>query len=83
VVLATFCGQEYLPDFVPAMKRAAAIVTDEGGPCHAAIVSRAWRPASLARNGQRRRSLRVAATVDGSRGLVYEGKLNRLAWAQE
>jgi phosphoenolpyruvate synthase/pyruvate phosphate dikinase len=29
------------PDFVPAMKRAAAIVTDEGGiTCHAAIVSR-------------------------------------------
>jgi len=29
------------PDMVPAMKRAAAIVTDEGGrTCHAAIVSR-------------------------------------------
>lgn len=29
------------PDYVPAMKRAAAIVTDEGGvTCHAAIVSR-------------------------------------------
>lgn len=29
------------PDFVPAMKRAAAIVTDDGGiTCHAAIVSR-------------------------------------------
>ena len=29
------------PDFLPAMKRAAAIVTDEGGiTCHAAIVSR-------------------------------------------
>lgn len=29
------------PDFVPAMERAAAIVTDEGGiTCHAAIVSR-------------------------------------------
>jgi len=29
------------PDFVPAMKRASAIVTDEGGiTCHAAIVSR-------------------------------------------
>lgn len=29
------------PDFVPAMKKAAAIVTDEGGiTCHAAIVSR-------------------------------------------
>jgi len=30
-----------MPSFVPAMKRAAAIVTDEGGvTCHAAIVSR-------------------------------------------
>jgi len=29
------------PDFVPAMKKAGAIVTDEGGiTCHAAIVSR-------------------------------------------
>ncbi len=29
------------PDFVPAMKKAAAIITDEGGiMCHAAIVSR-------------------------------------------
>jgi phosphohistidine swiveling domain-containing protein len=30
-----------VPDFLPAMKKAAAIVTDEGGiTCHAAIVSR-------------------------------------------
>lgn len=30
-----------MPDFVPAMKRAAAIVTDEGGiSCHAAIIAR-------------------------------------------
>ncbi len=29
------------PDFVPAMKKAAAIITDEGGiTCHAAIISR-------------------------------------------
>jgi pyruvate,water dikinase len=29
------------PDYVPAMKKAAAIVTNEGGiTCHAAIVSR-------------------------------------------
>ena len=29
------------PDYVPAMKKAAAIITDEGGvTCHAAIVSR-------------------------------------------
>jgi pyruvate,water dikinase len=30
-----------MPDFAPAMKKAAAIVTDEGGlTCHAAIISR-------------------------------------------
>ncbi|MBI5614473.1 hypothetical protein HY947_06105 [Candidatus Gottesmanbacteria bacterium] len=30
-----------MPDFLPAMKKAAAIVTDEGGIlCHAAIVAR-------------------------------------------
>lgn len=30
-----------IPDFVPAMKKAAAIITDEGGiTCHAAIISR-------------------------------------------
>ena len=29
------------PDFVPAMRKAAAIITNEGGiTCHAAIVSR-------------------------------------------
>jgi pyruvate,water dikinase len=29
------------PDFVPAMRKAVAIITDEGGiTCHAAIVSR-------------------------------------------
>ena len=30
-----------MPEYVPLMKKAAAIVTDEGGiTCHAAIVSR-------------------------------------------
>jgi pyruvate,water dikinase len=30
-----------MPDFLPAMKKAAAFVTDEGGmACHAAIVAR-------------------------------------------
>jgi pyruvate,water dikinase len=30
-----------MPDYVPAMKKAAAIVTDEGGvTCHASIISR-------------------------------------------
>ena len=30
-----------LPDYIPSMKKAAAIITNEGGiTCHAAIVSR-------------------------------------------
>ncbi|MDP3964068.1 MAG: PEP-utilizing enzyme [bacterium] len=34
------CGMT-MPDYVPVMKRAAAVVTDEGGAtCHAAIISR-------------------------------------------
>ena len=34
------CGMT-LPDYVPAMKKSAAIITDEGGvTCHAAIISR-------------------------------------------
>lgn len=34
------CGMT-LPDYVPAMRRAVAIITDEGGiTCHAAIISR-------------------------------------------
>ena len=66
------------PDMVPAMERAAAIVTDEGGPLsHAAIVSRELgipcvvgteKATKLLKNGQ-------IVTVDGTKGLVYEGKL--------
>jgi len=34
------CGMT-LPDYVPAMKKSAVIITDEGGiTCHAAIISR-------------------------------------------
>ncbi len=68
------------PDFVPAMKRAVAIVTDRGGrTAHAAIVSRelgipcvvgAERATTTVTDGQ-------IITVDGSRGKVYEGKMTR------
>ncbi|MDP2948019.1 MAG: phosphoenolpyruvate synthase, partial [Chloroflexota bacterium] len=75
------------PDFVPAMKRAAAIVTDRGGrTCHAAIVSRelgipcvvgAGDATTVLRNGQ-------LVTVDGSGGKVYAGRAEaRLAWAAQ
>jgi pyruvate,water dikinase len=66
------------PDMVPAMEKAAAIVTDEGGPLsHAAIVSRELgipcvvgteKATKILKNGQ-------IVTVDGTKGIVYEGKL--------
>jgi len=68
------------PDFVPAMKRAAAIVTDRGGrTAHAAIVSRelgipcvvgAERATTSLSDGQ-------VITVDGSKGNIYDGKVAR------
>jgi len=66
------------PDMVPAMRKVAAIVTDEGGmTCHAAIVSRELgTPAvvgtktatAVLTNGQ-------VVTVNGEMGLVYEGAI--------
>lgn len=64
------------PDFVPAMKKVVAIVTDKGGQTsHAAIVSRelgipcvvgAKTATKDLKNGQ-------LITVNGSRGEIYEG----------
>ena len=66
------------PDYVPGMKRAAAIVTDTGGmTSHAAIVSRelgvpcvvgAAGATSVLKEGQ-------IVSVDGNSGVVYEGVL--------
>jgi pyruvate,water dikinase len=75
------------PDFVPAMKRASAIVTDEGGRlCHAAIVSRELGVPCVVGTESATSTLATGreVTVDGSRGVVYEGKaVTRLAWAEE
>jgi pyruvate,water dikinase len=65
------------PDMVPAMKRAAAIVTDEGGlTCHAAIVSRELGCPAVV--GTRRATMVLTdgmkITIDGEKGLVFEGK---------
>ena len=64
------------PDWVPAIRRAAALVTDGGGmTCHAAIVSRELgvpcvvgtrNATAVLRTGER-------VTVDGGRGKVLEG----------
>jgi len=70
------------PDFVPAMKRAAAIVTDRGGrTCHAAIVSRELGIACVVVTGNATHTLKDGQliTVDGSQGRVYVGRLLRAA----
>jgi pyruvate,water dikinase len=67
-----------MPDMVPGMRRAGAIVTDEGGmACHAAIVSRELgcpavvgtkKATSILKDG-------MEITVDGGKGIVYEGRV--------
>lgn len=68
------------PDFVPAMKRAVAIVTDLGGrTSHAAIVSREMGIACVVGTGGATKKLQdgMIVTVDGSRGYVYKGRVAR------
>jgi pyruvate,water dikinase len=64
------------PDFVPAMKRAAAIVTDLGGrTCHAAIVSRELGIPCVVGCDVATTTLKQGqlVTVDGTNGYVYDG----------
>ena len=66
------------PDFVPAMKRASAIVTDRGGrTAHAAIVSRELGIPCVVGSENATVVLedRQVITVDGSNGKVYEGRI--------
>jgi pyruvate, water dikinase len=65
------------PDMVPAMKRAAGIVTNEGGmTSHAAIVSRELGvPAVVGtRNATNNVSDDQVISIDGDKGTVREGK---------
>ncbi len=65
------------PDFVPAMKRAVAIVTDRGGrTAHAAIVSRELGIPCVVGTGDATKKLRDGqiVTVDGAHGVVYDGR---------
>ena len=69
------------PDWVPTMRRAAALVTDRGGmTCHAAIVSRelglpgvvgTHNATSVLHSGD-------VVTVDGANGAVYAGDVRAL-----
>jgi pyruvate,water dikinase len=68
------------PDMVPAMAKAIAIVTDEGGmTCHAAIVSREMgipcivgteKATSILKEGQ-------IITVDATHATVFEGRITQ------
>ncbi len=64
------------PDWVPLMRRSAAIVTDSGGmTCHAAIVSRELGIPCVVGTGEATRRLRDGelVTVDATHGVVLEG----------
>ncbi|MEX1051781.1 MAG: phosphoenolpyruvate synthase [Patescibacteria group bacterium] len=66
------------PDYVPAMRRAAAIVTDTGGrTSHAAIVSRELGIPCVVGTGTATHALKTGqvVTVDGAAGKVYKGKV--------
>jgi len=67
-----------MPDMVPGMKRAGAIVTDEGGmACHAAIVSRELGCPAVVGTKKATTTLKdgMEITVDGGKGIVYEGRV--------
>ena len=69
-----------MPDMVPAMSRAAAIVTDEGGmTCHAAIISRELGTPCVVGTGNATEILKdgMEITVDGTTGTVYKGALKK------
>jgi len=66
------------PDFVPAMRKAVAIVTDTGGKTsHAAIVSRELGIPCVVGSGTATAVLKEGTmiTVDGHDGTVYKGKV--------
>ncbi|MEJ2775016.1 pyruvate, water dikinase [Sulfolobaceae archaeon RB850M] len=66
------------PDWVPIMKIASAIVTDEGGmTSHAAIVSRELGIPAVVGTGNATKVIKDGQeiTVDAMRGIVYEGRV--------
>lgn len=74
------------PDYVPAMKKASAIVTDVGGrTCHAAIVSRELGIPCVVGTGTATSTLKTGQiiTVDGVKGMVYKGKVESKAEPKE
>jgi phosphoenolpyruvate synthase len=73
------------PDWVPAMKKAAAIVTNNGGmTCHAAIVSREMQIPCIVGTKSRGEAVTDVlktgdvVTVDATNGIVYMGKVDSI-----
>jgi len=74
------------PDYVLAMERASAIVTDEGGStAHASIVSRELGIPCIVGTEKATQLLKdnQFITVDGSHGIVYQGKVDLKEEKQE
>ncbi|GBF36433.1 phosphoenolpyruvate synthase [Methanofervidicoccus abyssi] len=68
------------PDMVPAMKKASAIVTDDGGlTCHAAIISRELGTPCVVGTQRATEILKdnMVVTVDGEKGIVYRGEIKK------
>lgn len=69
------------PDWEPAMKRAAAVITNRGGrTCHAAIVSRELGLPAIVGTQTGTETLKTgqlvtASCAEGETGFVYDGKL--------
>lgn len=69
------------PDWVPALKRAAGIVTDFGGrTCHAAIVSRELGIPAVVGTGNATKTIQrgqeiTLSSAEGDTGYVYQGIL--------
>lgn len=74
------------PDWVPYMRIASAIVTDEGGmTCHAAIVSRELGIPCIVGTKEATKKLKTGQyyTVDAKAGVVYEGKVAEIVEKKE
>jgi pyruvate,water dikinase len=74
------------PSYVPAMRKAAAIVTDAGGmTSHAAIISRELGIPAIVGTTQATHLLKdgQVITVDGAKGLVYKGSVEKATIKQD
>ena len=73
------------PDMVVAMQKSTAIVTDEGGmTAHASIVSREMGIPAVVGTNNATSVLKdgMKITVDGYRGLIYEGEIAETHYAE-